>query len=60
MKKIVITVFVCLLVFVAYFLLVEFFYPNMETRAQFGDMFGGLNTLFSGLAFLGVMFGGFF
>ena len=29
---------------------------NWETRGQLGDSFGGLNTLFSGLAFSGIIF----
>jgi hypothetical protein len=29
---------------------------DMEGRGQFGDMFGGLNTLFAGLAFAGIIF----
>lgn len=28
----------------------------MATRSQFGEMFGGINALFTGLAFLGVIF----
>lgn len=31
-------------------------YPNVAERGQFGDMFGGLNALFSGLAFWGILF----
>ena len=31
-------------------------YPNMAERGQFGDMFGWLNALFSGLAFAGVIY----
>lgn len=30
--------------------------PNWEHRGQFGDMFGGLNAVFSGLAFAGVIY----
>jgi hypothetical protein len=30
--------------------------PNMDTRGQFGDMFGGINALFTGLAFAGVIY----
>lgn len=32
-----------------------FFINNMETRGQFGDMFGAINALFSGLAFAGLI-----
>jgi hypothetical protein len=31
------------------------FFPNWERRGQFGDLFGSVNALFSGLAFLGVV-----
>ena len=30
--------------------------PSWETRGQLGDMFGAVNSLFSGLAFAGVVF----
>lgn len=30
--------------------------PNWEERGQFGDMFGVVNTMFSGLAFAGVIY----
>lgn len=29
---------------------------TMETRGQFGDLFGGVNTLFTGLAFAGLIY----
>jgi len=45
-----------IIVFIGYFLFVFLVYPNMEKRGQFGDMFGALNTLFSGAAFLGVIY----
>lgn len=32
-----------------------FFINDMETRGQFGDMFGAINALFSGLAFAGLI-----
>jgi len=32
------------------------FLPDWSTRGQFGDMFGVVNTLFSGLAFTGVIY----
>jgi uncharacterized membrane protein YedE/YeeE len=43
-------------IFIGYFLLVTYFYPDATRQGQFGDMFGGLNTFFSGLAFLGVIY----
>jgi hypothetical protein len=30
--------------------------PEMATRGQFGDIFGGFNALFTGLAFAGVIY----
>jgi len=32
------------------------FIGGIEARAQFGDMFGAVNALFSGLAFLGIIY----
>jgi hypothetical protein len=32
------------------------FYPTLEERGQFGDMFGAVNSLFSGLAMAGVVY----
>jgi heme/copper-type cytochrome/quinol oxidase subunit 1 len=46
---------VTILFFVVYFLTVKHFYPLLLERGQFGDMFGGLNTVFSSLAFIGVI-----
>lgn len=31
-------------------------FPSLADRGMFGDMFGGINTLFSGLAFAGILF----
>ena len=33
-----------------------FYIPEPTNRGTFGDMFGGINTLFSGLAFAGVIY----
>lgn len=33
-----------------------FCFPDMESRGQFGDMFGAISALFSGFAFLGVIY----
>jgi len=41
---------------VAYGLIIVNIFPSMEARGQFGDMFGAINALFSGLAFLGVVY----
>src|SRR5215510_12732323 len=35
--------------------LVAYFYPDMDKRGQFGDLFGVINALFSGLAFAGII-----
>lgn len=32
------------------------FFPSMVVRGQYGDMFGAVNALFSGLAFAGLIF----
>jgi hypothetical protein len=37
-------------------LVFRLFGPQMATRGQFGDIFGGINALFTGLAFAGVIF----
>ena len=52
----VILFFFIFFIFSLYFLAVRFFYPEILDRGLFGDMFGGLNTVFSGLAFLGVIY----
>lgn len=43
-------------IFLIYCLVTYYLYPKIEARGQFGDMFGGLNALFSGLAFLGIIY----
>jgi hypothetical protein len=52
-KYAVISVIVVLVLWALTFLL--FFINKMETRGQFGDMFGASNALFSGLAFAGLI-----
>jgi hypothetical protein len=37
-------------------LAIYFAFPNWETRAQFGEMFGAVSALFSALAFAGVIY----
>jgi hypothetical protein len=39
-----------------YAAIVLFTLEDWEKRGQFGDMFGGVNALFSGLAFAGVIY----
>lgn len=56
MKKIILTISFFILVFLGYFLVVRYVLPDWAESGQFGDMFGGLNAFFSGLAFLGVIY----
>ena len=56
MKKIILTIIASILVFSVYFFVVRNLLPEWAESGQFGDMFGGLNALFSGLAFLGVVY----
>lgn len=56
MKKIILTISFFILVFLVYFLVVRHLLPEWAESGQFGDMFGGLNAFFSGLAFLGVIY----
>jgi hypothetical protein len=34
----------------------QFFFQSWEERGQFGDLFGSVNALFSGLAFAGLLY----
>lgn len=45
-----------LIIAAVYYFGVNQLHQEMEVRGQFGDMFGGLNAIFSGLAFLGVIY----
>lgn len=47
--------FVFAMITAIYFIRVSQVYPNMTERGQFGDMFGALNTVFSGVALIGVV-----
>lgn len=38
------------------FLVIKLVGPHMDVRGQFGDLFGGVNALFTGLAFAGVIY----
>lgn len=38
------------------FVIIYFAIPDWERRAQLGDLFGAVNSLFSGLAFAGVIY----
>jgi len=39
-----------------YYFLAQVGFYDLATRGQFGDTFGGANSLFSGLAFLGIIY----
>ena len=42
-------------VVIVYFAISYWLIPNVESRGQFGDSFGAVNALFSGLAFAGLI-----
>ncbi|MBU2103599.1 hypothetical protein KKD95_01140 [Patescibacteria group bacterium] len=44
------------LLFIIYLCLTTSFYPDLANRGLFGDSFGALNALFSGFAFLGIIY----
>lgn len=44
------------LILVGYYFSVTYFISDLGSRGQFGDMFGAVNALFSGFAFLGIIF----
>jgi len=52
-----VTIIVIVIVTLWFFspLILNYFINSPETRGQFGDSYGALNTLFSGLAFAGVV-----
>jgi uncharacterized membrane protein YciS (DUF1049 family) len=47
---------VILILQIGYVVAVFNWFSPMETRGQFGDLFGGVNTLFTGLAFAGLIY----
>jgi hypothetical protein len=49
-------VLIGVVIWVAGALAVYYCFPNWEIRAQFGEMFGAVSALFSGLAFAGVIY----
>lgn len=55
-KHIITGVIIISLVLILYAYIIFLSFPEMLTRSQFGDMFGGINAVFSGLAFLGVIY----
>ena len=46
---------VVILLWVLCFILLLYFFPDLSKSGPFGDSFGALNSLFSGLAFVGVI-----
>jgi hypothetical protein len=51
-----VAIFVVLLLQGLYGVLVFRWFGEMDTRGQFGDIFGGVNAFFTGLAFAGVIY----
>jgi hypothetical protein len=51
-----IAIFAILLIQIGVGVAVYFFLPDWPTRGQFGDLFGAVNALFSGLAFAGLIY----
>lgn len=47
---------VVVLLYLGSWLLIDHFYACPERQGQFGDKFGAVNALFSGLAFAGLIF----
>lgn len=47
---------VVILLYLGSWFLIDYFYACPERRGQFGDQFGAVNALFSGLAFAGLIF----
>jgi len=52
-RPFVIAAIAVVLLTVGYTAFMIFAFMNLEQSGQFGDMFGGLNAIFSGLAFSG-------
>ncbi len=55
-KNIAIALTLTITIFVVYYLIVSHYITTPSEQGQFGDMFGTINALFSGLAFLGLTF----
>ncbi len=58
MKKIYIILIILAIpiIFIIYFFSTRHFFPQLSNMGLFGDMFGGINALFSGFAFLGIIY----
>ncbi len=55
MKKVLLLIPAVIVVIVGYWLGIIFFIPELTSRGLFGDSFGALNTIFSGIALIGVV-----
>ncbi|MEY2664985.1 MAG: hypothetical protein RLZZ480_90 [Candidatus Parcubacteria bacterium] len=55
-NKFVLLSFGVVILFVVYDLALNYLYPISQERGLFGDSYGALNTFFSGLAFLGIIY----
>lgn len=55
-KKIILIIFVLLITHVVFGFVVYLSFGTWSDRGTFGDIFGGLNSFFSGLAFFGVIY----
>ena len=55
-NKILLFVLVIVILFSIYGICVYYSFSNWQERGTFGDAFGALNTLFSGLAFVGIIY----
>lgn len=54
-KILVILILVVIILWAASFWAIHAHYPTLEQRGQFGDLFGAVNSLFTGLAFAGLI-----
>ncbi len=55
-KMILLSVITLTLLFIGYISVTFYVYPELSNRGLFGDSFGALNALFSGFAFLGIIY----
>lgn len=55
-KSIILGLIILGVAILGYFLIAILVFVDMESRGQFGDMFGGINALFSGIALGGIVY----
>ena len=48
--------FIVVGIYFGYWVIIQHFIPDLTDRGLFGDSFGGLNSLFSGVALIGIIF----